>query len=89
MAAEDVEDAVSRSLISACTEVVKPDGLRECVTVFIVHDLFMAAGNPVSVTNPSAMMSGRPLRERVIDSLPRSLDLRMLLAAFLAAASSG
>ena len=72
LAAEDVEAGDSKSLISACTLVVKPLGLRECVTVFIVQLLFMAAGNPVSVIKPSAMMSGRPLSERVIDSLPRS-----------------
>ena len=81
--------AVERSLISACTEVVKPEGLRECVTVLIVQLLFMASGNPLKVINPSAMMSGRPLMERVMDSLPRSLDLRKDLAAFLAAVSSG
>ena len=81
--------AVERSLISACTEVVNPLGLRECVTVFMVHDLFIASGNPLKVIKPSAMMSGLPDMDRVIDSLPRSLDLRKDLAAFLAAVSSG
>jgi len=81
--------ALERSLISAWTLVVNPDGLRECVTVFIVQLLFIASGNPLNVMRPSAMMSGRPLMESVIDSLPRSLDLRKDLAAFLAAVSSG
>ena len=81
--------AAERSLISACTEVVNPLGLRECVTVLMVQLLFIASGNPESVMRPSAMMSGRPLMERVMDSLPRSLDLRKDLAAFLAAVSSG
>ena len=84
-----VELAVERSLISAWTEVVNPLGLRECVTVLMVQLLFIASGNPESVINPSAMMSGLPDMERVMDSLPRSLDLRKDLAAFLALASSG
>jgi hypothetical protein len=81
--------AVERSLISACTEVVNPEGLRECVTVFIVQLLFIASGNPESVIRPSAMMSGLPDMERVMDSLPRSLLFKNDFAAFLALVSSG